>query len=717
MLIDTLDSPLWYRVAELRPRLRPHVRVQRREANGQVWYMLIDPSSGRFHRLDRSAWELVGRINGRDTVQTLWDTVHHRLGEAAPSQHEAITLLSQMAQADLIAADACPDLPALLGGQRRRQRAKRIAAANPLAFRLPLVNPTRLLDRIAPALRWLFTPAVFLLWLLLVGAGAVLALGWAAPLGQALQAQATSPQFILTMWLAYPVVKGLHEMAHALAVRSFGGSVREMGVTLLMLTPVPYVDASAAIAFPQRHRRIAVSAVGVMVELALASLALAVWTATDHPGLREVALAVVLLCGLSTLLFNANPLMRFDGYFMLCDALEQPNLGPRADTLLKALLQRALGQRGALDGAAHSTGEALLLGAYGLASLAYRVVVSVGLVMWLHQPYPLLALALAVLLAFSLLLRPLAQGLGWLLWDARLAGHRARALSMAAVLAAAAVAGLGVLPAPLVTVQQGVVWLPDKAVLRAPIDGTLEKLEQLDDAAVAEGEPIATLQSLELRNERETAQAKAVRLDVEYYQAMLEDPTRAQRVAAERDALQAQLLRLDERVATLQLKAGATGRLVLPRTAEREGHPLTQGTELGYVLNNEPLLVKLALTEAQAALVRRAPPQVSVRLAGRVEEVLPAVLEREQPGATRHLPSAVLGSPAGGPIATDPGDREGRTALQPVTLLDIRVPGVPGGQAIGQRAWVRLEHPGEPLVLQWARQVRQLFLRSLGARP
>ena len=314
------------------------------------------------------------------------------------------------------------------------------------------------------------------------------------------------------------------------------------------------------------------------------------------------------------------------------------------------------------------------------------------------------------------MLRPLAQGLGWLLWDARLAGHRARALVTAAVLGVAAVAGLGVLPAPLVTVQQGVVWLPDKAVLRAPIDGTLEKLEQLDDAAVAEGDPIATLQSLELRNERETAQAKAVRLDVEYYQAMLEDPTRAQRVAAERDALQAQLARLDERVAALQLKAGAAGRLVLPRTAEREGHPLAQGTELGYVLNNEPLLVKLALTEAQAALVRRAPPKVSVRLAGRVEEVLPAVLEREQPGATRHLPSPVLGTPAGGPIATDPSDREGRTALQPVTLLDIRVPGMPGGQAIGQRAWVRLEHPGEPLLLQWARQVRQLFLRSLGAR-
>jgi putative peptide zinc metalloprotease protein len=714
--MDSLHSPLWYRVAELRPRLRPHVRVQRREAQGQVWMMLIDPGTGRFHRLDAAAWRFVGRINGRDTVQRLWQAAHEELGEAAPSQQEAIALLSQMARADLIAADACPDLPALLGQQALQRRRRRIAAANPLAFKLPLANPARLLDALNPATRWLFTPWGLLLWLTWVLLGAATALNNAAPLGQALRLQSTSPALLLTLWLAYPVVKGLHELGHALAVRAFGGSVREVGLTLLFLTPVPYVDASAATGFAQRRRRMAVSAVGIMVELGLATLALLVWQASSSAALQQTALAVVLLCGLSTVVFNANPLMRFDGYYLLCDALEQPNLAQRASVVLQAGLQRLLGLGPLAASAGTASGrETALLAGYGLAALAWRVVVSLGLLVWLQGTVPLLALALAAGLVFTLLLRPAWRALHFLLWDARLSGRRWRALMHAGALAGLAVLLLGGVPAPQVTVQQGVVWLPDQAVLRVPTAGTLEQLSQDDDATVQAGQAVATLDSLELRNEREALQARAVRLDTEYYEAMLDDPAKAQRLAAERDAARGQLAVLDERIGQLTLRAGTSGRLLLPRTAEREGHYLPQGSEIGYVLNGEPLLVKLALTEAQAALVREHTTEVSVRIAGRLDEVLPGRIEREQPGATRQLPSAVLGSAQGGPIAVDPADASGRTAAQPVTVLDVRVPQLPA-ELVGQRAWVRLQHPGEPLARQAWRALRQLFLRSLGAR-
>lgn len=711
--VEALDNPLWYRVSELRPRLRAHVRIQRRATRGQVWYLLIDPDSGRFHRVNRAAYEFIGRINGRDNVETLWRHVHQRLGEAAPSQTEVVQMLAQLADADLISADALPDLAAFLGRKRRRRRQEWLAAVNPLAFKLRLFDPSRLLDHLAP-LGVLFSRGGLVLWLAWMLLGGLTALHWAAPLGHAFATLGLAHETLLAMWLAYPVVKGLHELAHGLAVRAFGGTVREMGLTLLMLTPVPYVDASAAHQFPERRRRIAVSAAGIMAELAIAVAALFVWRASGDPGVQQAALAVMLLCGLSTVMFNANPLMRFDGYFMLSDALEQPNLAGEAQAVVNGALQRLLGVRATV--APRPRGEALGLAAYALASLAWRVIAGFAVLLWLHEPYPLVALMVALLMGWGLLVKPLGRALAFLAWDARLGGRRLRAYAVAGAAALALLAGLGALPAPSNTVQQGVVWLSDEAVVRAPSDATLESVERDSGEHVEPGDAIATLANPELHSERESARARLAQLEVNYYDALLTDPARAHALGAERSALVAQIERLDQRAEDLVLRARVAGTLVLPRGHGDPGRYFPQGREIGYILTGEPPVVKVAYTEAQAARLRESTRSVAVRLADRADEAaLAARIERSTPQAQAELPSPVLGAPAGGPIATDPADPQGRRTLQPVHVVDVRVDGLTPTH-IGQRAWVRVGHDGEPLAAQWGRQLRQLFLRSLGAR-
>ncbi len=709
-----VDSPLWYRVSDLRLRLRAHVRVQRRAGGGgEVWHLLIDPHTGRFHRVNREAYEFVGRINGRDSVGALWSHVHTLLGEAALTQDDVLRLLAQLADAELIAADALPDLNALLGNKRQRERRQTLAAANPLAFKVPLFDPTPLLDAMLPVGRWLFSGWGLAAWLMLVLTALGVALNHAEVLRHAFAAETASPALLLTIWLAYPVVKLIHEFGHALAVRVWGGEVKEIGITLMALTPVPYVDASAATQFARRHKRIVVSAAGIMVELAIAACALGVWMASSASEVQRIAVAVMWLCGLSTLLFNANPLLRFDGYFMLSDALDAPNLGQRADGVLLAMLQRFLGLRGVVS-PADSKRQAAWMGAYSVASLAYRWLVGLAVVIWLHESHPLLALVAALWMLWGLVARPCWRAARCLLWDARLNGQRTRAIGLSLAAAGMALMLIGVAPAPLVTVQQGVVWLPENAVLRVPSDGTLQALHQTAGAKVEPGSLVANFENLDLASERETVHAHAVALDVKYYDAMLSDPMHARQIGEERQAAQAQIERLDERLAALALRAGARGTLVLPRAGEREGHFFAQGSELGYVLPDEPLLVKVALTEAQAALVRGHTREVSVRLAASTGDVQPGVIERDTPAATRELPTPALGSSAGGPIAVDPADAQGRTAAAPVVIFDVRVPGLRADH-MGMRAWVRFEHDSEPLLLQWARALRQLFLRSLGS--
>ena len=717
-----LDHPLWHRVADLHPRLRAHVRVQRRVARGERWFLLIDPDSGQFHRVTASAWALVGRLDGRHNLDTLWHQVHGELGEAAPTQSEVLQMLAQLRDADLLAMDTLPDVQALQRTRTQQQRQRVLASVNPLSFKVPLLNPSRMLDVLMPLARALFSAWGLLAWAAWTLWALVLAVGDADALAHAVRTQGNSSALLWSMWLAYPVVKAVHEFAHALAVRVWGGEVREMGINLMMLTPVPYVDASAATGFAQRRRRMGVDAAGILAELAIGAAAFQVWHAASQPEVQQVALAVMLLCTVSTVLFNANPLMRFDGYHLLSDALDVPNLHTRTREAWAGVALRALGLPTHTEGAqATASGRVALLG-YGAAAMVYRWAVGFGLVLWLHESHPWLALGVLLLLGAGMVVKPLGQALRFLVLDTRLSGRRAGVWVRSAAAAGVLVAAVMALPAPLVSLQQGVVWLPEQALLRVPTGGQIDTLHAARGDTVVPGQVIATLSNLALQEEQLQAAARRTKLDVELFQALLSDPAKAQRLSSERAAIDAQLARLLERQQALTVRALAGGTLSLPREADDTGRHYAQGSVLGQVIDaTQPPLVKVALTEAQAARLRDSGLQrAEVRLAMDPQTTLVGHVERTTPQATQQLPSAVLGSAQGGPIATDPQDPQGERTLQPVTVIDVRLDASADtarlSQVLGMRAWVRLDHGSEPLLTQGLRALRQLFLRSLGAQ-
>jgi len=252
-----------------------------------------------------------------------------------------VRLLSRLSEGELVQFETTPDIAGLFRQSAVRARSRR-AWVNPLAFSMPLFDPSRLLDRLEPALRPLLHPATLALWRPRCC--------WApSPPAQTGRSAGTRGEIPVDGVLPHarldllPVIKALHELAHALAVRRGGGEVHEMGITLLFFTPAPYVDASAANSFRDRWHRAAVSAAGIMVELGLAAAALFVWLEIE-PGLpRDIAFVTLFLCAASSLLFNANPLLRFDGYHLLCDLLDLPNLAVRSQAYWMQQVLRLLG--------------------------------------------------------------------------------------------------------------------------------------------------------------------------------------------------------------------------------------------------------------------------------------------------------------------------------------------------------------------------------------
>ncbi len=706
---DATVSPHWPRIAQLRPSLLPQVSVQRQTSRDERWYLLSNDAAGVHHRVNDAAYQFIGRCDGRHTVQEICNALIQLHGDAGLTQAEVFQIMTQLEQRELLHCDHTPESDALFPA-RATAKARPRYNLNPFAFRLALGDPSAWLKRLDPLTHALFRPAVLWLWL----AGVVLAALAAGAHWQTLYAHGQqhllSPRYLALAWILFPVVKALHELSHALAVRRWGGDVHEFGIGLFLLVPAPYVDASASAGFSSRAARVAVGAAGIMLELGLGALALALWFATQPGLVQDIAFATLFITTVSTLLFNGNPLLRYDGYYVLCDTFDLPNLASRSGQYWGYLLRRFLLRAHAQPPAA-AHGERKWLMGYAPLSYAYRILLGVSLVFYAGSYWLLLGGVVAVYMLFSVLVRPLTAWARYTLAAAGAEQERRRLRRAMAAVAACVGMLLFVAPIPLATVAPAVVWLPEQAQVRPEVDGFVKSLPVRDGEAVVAGQLLAVLENPDLFTERDRAASRIQALQADRFQLLLRDPTGAQNLAEEIVNAEAEFKRAEERVTLLEVRAGVAGRLSLPRYADLPGTFVKRGVAMGYVLQGEQMRVRAGVDQDRAHLVRHRTQAVGVRLADDMSTRIPARLAQAVPAATRQLPSAALGDRGGGPLATDPADTAGTKSLEPVFLYDVFVNGRQL-ERVGGRAWVRFEHGFEPLGFQLYRHATQLFLKQ-----
>jgi putative peptide zinc metalloprotease protein len=708
--MDSFHSPDWFRIAALRPALATHIDVARRPARGEVWVVLTDPASGRQHRLDARAWNIVGRCTGQHTVQAIWDALLAHAPDTAPTQGELVELITRLADDGLLQTGTPLDPAVRVERQVERATRSRWAARNPLAFRLLDVDPAAWLPRLDPFAQRLIQPRMFVLWCLLVGAALLGALANGSTLAAEAGRLLAEPRFLLLIWLVYPFIKTVHELAHALALRRWHAPVPRVGLTLLALVPAPFVDASAASVLPRRHQRAVVSAAGIQAELALAACALFIWLALEPGLVRDAVFAVVFVGGVSTVLFNGNPLLRFDGYYLLTDLADLPNLATRSQAHWLAALQRlALGRAAPDTAPAAARGEALWLWLYAPLSWAYKLAAGIWLSTWLASMAFALGALAALGFAWFLLLRPAWRALQFSMASPMLGAQAWRARGLAAGTLVTSFVLLGALPLPATTVAEGVVWLPERAQLRTGADGFITRVVARDGEWVQAGQLIAVLDDPAQEAQRNALQAELARLQASQFSHLIDDPLAASQASEAIAQTQAALDRQNERQALREIRAGVAGRLVMPRQADLPGRYLKQGTLLGHVFRPDDVRVRTAVPERDIAAVRAA-DHARILLADLPERVFDSRPAGETPAATTRLPSAALGDRAGGTIATDPTDRDGLTPLSPVFLVDLSLPQT-ATPRVGGRAWVAFDGTPETLAARFGRRAQQLFLK------
>jgi putative peptide zinc metalloprotease protein len=667
--------------------------------------------SGRSYRFSSSGHHFIGLMDGRRTVQELHAANMEAEGEHALSQDEIIDLLSKLFMAEVLNTDAPTEAATLLDRQTRQQRAQWFGRAkNPLAVKIPLFDPDRLLERMLPFGRILFSRAGAALWLIVVGLGLMLAITHWTEIARDTGSELLSPQNLFLLGLSYPFIKALHELGHGLATRVWGGEVHETGVLLLALMPVPYVDASAASAFPEKQRRMLVGAAGMLVEMFLAALALFLWLNTEPGLVRALAFNVMLIGGVSTLLFNGNPLLRFDGYYVFADAVGMPNLSTRATRYLGYLVQRYLFGVAGLTSPASDVDERPWLLGYGVLAFGYRIFIMVTIVLFVAEAYPFVGLVMAIWASATMLVMPVIKQAKFVLLAPRLQRKRVRAVMSSTALVVALAGFLLGVPLPLSTLAEGVISPPDHSEIRAGSDGVIVRLIARPDTQVVKGEPLIETEDPFLQTELRILQARLRELRTE--QGALQvagKQVKAEMLDEEIKILQADIASTGEQVSALLIRSPADGVFLVEQASDLPGQFVRQGDRLGYVADLENPTVRVAIAQADIGLVRADTESASVRLAERLDRSIPAMIERHAPAAVNQLPSPALGPLGGGPFAVERSDPDGVRAAEEVFEVELTLP--VEVSHLGERVYVRFDHGSEPLGLQWYRRFRQLFLK------
>ncbi len=711
-MTTSLFSPSWYRVEKLKPRLRSHAKIHRQRFRGKVWYVLQDQASGRYHRFSPSANLVISLMNGKRTVQEIWDLACSRLEEGVLTQDETIRLLAQLHRSDVLHGDVPPDIAEMSDRASQQKRRKQVLGVlNPLMLRIPLLDPERFLSATYPLVRPILSWAGLLLFLAVTGTGLLLAGVHWAELTNNITDRVLATETLLTLLVTYPVVKALHELGHGYVVKHWGGEVHEMGIMFLVFMPVPYIDASSSAAFGEKWQRALVGAAGILVELFLASLALFVWLNAE-PGLfRAFAFNVILIGGASTLLFNGNPLLRFDGYYVLSDITEIPNLGQRSNRYLMYLAQRYL--FGAVDtpSPVSAKGEVAWFTGYGIAAFAYRFFVMVAIITFVASKFFVVGVVLAVWSCLLMYGLPLAKGLRFLLTSPTLARRRGRATSVVAIVVAAIIALGFAIPLPFGTVAEGVIWTPGDSVVRARTEGIVTKILAPPNSAVQAGQPLVAMEEPFLAAEVKVLEAEVEELRLQRDATGVEDRAGAKIIGERLRHTEADLALNRQRQKDLIIRSPVSGTFILPNAQDLPRSYLQKGQSIGYVADLRAPVVRVIVTQDVIDLVRQRTERVEIRFPDHVWDVYPARVDRETPAASDQLPNLALSTVGGGKIALNPDRPETAKALQSLFQLELRMDPPVTVSAIGGRVQVRFDHGWEPVGWRLYRSLRQIFLK------
>ncbi|MCI0915927.1 HlyD family efflux transporter periplasmic adaptor subunit [Pseudomonas stutzeri] len=680
-------------------------------ADGQPSWTLHDPTRNRFFSLDWLTFEILRRWSYAD-AETIVDSIAaDSTLQPEPDDVEQVARFLRTNQlVQLLPGNAQQLAERATQGEGGRLK---WLLHHYLFFRVPLLRPDAWLDRWLPVAERFRSRTFALLTLVALLLGLTLvARQW--------DVFTTSlvDTFTLSGLFAYGValilVKLLHELGHAFTAKRFGCRVPTMGVAFLVLWPMAYTDTNETWRLTSRWQRLRVAAAGIVTELGIAAWATLAWGLLPGGELRSAAFVLATTSWIATLAVNASPFMRFDGYFILSDWLDLPNLHERSFALARWRLREWLFdlREPCPEHFTPARHRGLILFAW--ITWLYRLVVFFGIaVLVYHFAVKAIGIVLFAVEICWFILMPIRNEIRE--WKTRWPTIRSRRRGRVSLVVAALAIGLMLVPWPGRVTVSGVLRPAQVWPVHVPGPAMLEALPHREGDSVAEGEPIAQLASSTLAVRREAAAAKVEQLRWLAASAGFGSESRARLQSAQEELATAQeeLAGLDETLARYQPRALFSGQLHDIDPDLQPGQWLAEGERIALLVGDKGYVVETFLDEEavkQIAVGDTAGFIADGGEGGRLE----LQVRHIDADATRVLPSGMLAAPAGGHVLV----RQRRDQLIPeqgVYRVSLAVQDIPA--TLADQSWrgtVVIEGRWEVPAARYLRSALAVLLREAG---
>jgi len=704
-------SESWHRIADLKVCLRPTVTVRKQFFRGERWYILHDPFNNSFFRLRPEAYEFISRLRPDRTVEEVWEECLNLHPDEAPGQEDVQQLLTQLYYSNLLFSEQPADTDKLFKRYKeRKQREVQSWLLNIMFLQIPLIDPDNFLKRFMPLIKIVLGPLGAMVWFGVIVAALKCVIDrfdMVTVMAQGILA----PDNLFLLYAALVLVKALHEFGHAMVCKRFGGEVHTMGIMLLVFTPLPYMDATSSWSFRSRWQRILVGSAGMIAEIFIAGLAVFVWSYTGAGTLHSLAYNIMFIASVSTILFNGNPLLHFDGYYILADLIDIPNLAQRALQQLRHLAEKyLLGYKDSF-GSTQSLKEAIWLVIYGIASGIFHLFVFTHIILFVADKFLLAGMVIAVVCIFAWGIMPLYHLIEYLASSPRLDRSRPRAIAVCLAIGSLVVLFLAVFPFPNRFRAPGVLEAVNYTRVISQAPGYVEALLVPSGTEVEEGTPLMKLSDQELEIETRRAQAQKEETVALHMQAMSGEVADLKSIRKRLEAIESRLQDLAKQREDLVVKARQSGIWAAPSAHEMVGTWIPKGTALGEIVDKEAFLFSSAVSQDDAAnLFIDKIIKAEVRLHGQAGTNVEVTDYQIIPFQSEKLPSAALGWLAGGEVAVSPQDQTGLKASEPFFLIRASMAAHPEVAFFqGRSGKLRLSMFPEPLLWQWLRSFRQLL--------
>ena len=704
-------SESWYRVKNLKVSLRPTVEVRKRFFRGKKWYVLHDPFNNRFFRLRPEAYEFISHLRQNISVNHVWEESIQKYPDKAPGQEEVIRLLTQLYYSNLLYFKSSPDTEKIFNRyQKRRQREFQSKFLSIMFMRIPLFDPNNLLNIMTPLIKLIVGPLGMMIWMVTVLFAGKICIDHSEMLINNMEGF-LSHQNLIFLYIALVIIKSLHEIGHAFACKRFGGEVHTIGVMLLVFTPLPYIDVTSSWRFQKRWQRVLVGAAGIITELFVASLAASFWAYSGPGTLHALSYNIMVIASVFTVLFNANPLLRFDGYYILCDILDIPNLHIQSRKHLQHMIEKyAFGYRYSST-PARNIKEGFWFIFFGLSSGIYKIIVFVTIIFFVADKFLIVGMIIALICIFSWCIVPFYRLLIYLISSPKLAKTRFKAIAVCTGFIIFILIFFSVIPFSNSFKASGIMESATIVSVFNDTAGYVEKVMIPSGSRVDIAMPILKLYDPELNIEIKSMRAQEAEILAIKKRAILMARADLGVIKKRLDTIQFRLKLLQERQSNLIIIAKKSGVWVSPESNELLGTWLSRGRHIGDIIDLEKFRFSAVVTQEESAnLFQDKIQNARVRIYGQADQNIDIRQYKIIPFEQTRLPSPALGWHVGGEVPTSLKDQTGLEAAESFFLIDADLIIKKNISFLhGRSGKIRFSLPSETLYEQMSQYLQQLF--------